>query len=304
MNSDSNGHSLPLITESLILQLNSKSVENADLKAQIQDKVFVVTLLKDDLQKLKGKEIVENAAQIPFATTIAPRMFKLDIEPISHRLKNNRDAHEDYLKKIIGNTNTIHGLVERARKQNPSQPLLVSACMFTKHVVQIVLWYLDSGCSKHMTGNCSQLMNFVSKFLGTVRFENDQIAKIIGSRDTNLYTISLYDMLKTSPICLLLRASKTKGWLWHRRLSHVNFGTLNKLAKDGLARGIPKLKFMKDHLHSACALGKSKKSSYQPKAKDTNQEKLYLLHMDLCGPMRVESINGKKYILVIVDDYS
>ncbi|GKE24109.1 retrovirus-related pol polyprotein from transposon TNT 1-94 [Tanacetum coccineum] len=101
-----------------------------------------------------------------------------------------------------------------------------------------------------------------------------------------------------------LEASKTKSWLWHRRLSHLNFGTLNKLAKDGLARGIPRLKFQKDHLCSACALGKSKKSSHQPKAEDTNQEKLYLLHMDLCGPMRVASINGKRYILVIVDDYS
>ncbi|GJZ58777.1 retrovirus-related pol polyprotein from transposon TNT 1-94 [Tanacetum coccineum] len=127
---------------------------------------------------------------------------------------------------------------------------------------------------------------------------------LFGSRDTNLYTISLDDMLKTSPICLLSKASKTKSWLWHRRLSHLNFGTLNKLAKDGLARGIPRLKFQKDHLCSACALGKSKKSSHQPKAEDTNQEKLYLLHMDLCGPMRVASINGKRYILVIVDDYS
>ncbi|GKA56228.1 retrovirus-related pol polyprotein from transposon TNT 1-94, partial [Tanacetum coccineum] len=125
-----------------------------------------------------------------------------------------------------------------------------------------------------------------------------------GSRDTNLYTISLDDILKTSPICLLSKASKTKRWLWHRRLSHLNFGTLNKLAKDGLARGIPRLKFQKDHMCSACALGKSKKSSHQPKAKDTNQDKIYLLHMDLCGPMRVASINEKRYILVIVDDYS
>ncbi|GKA64508.1 retrovirus-related pol polyprotein from transposon TNT 1-94 [Tanacetum coccineum] len=115
-----------------------------------------------------------------------------------------------------------------------------------------------------------------------------------GSRDTNLYIISLDDMLKTSLICLLSKASKTKSWLWHHRLSHLNFGTLNKLAKDGLARGIPRLKFQKDHLCSACALGKSKKSSHQPKAEDTNQEKLYLLHMDLCGPMRVASINGKR----------
>ncbi|GKC58619.1 integrase, catalytic region, zinc finger, CCHC-type containing protein, partial [Tanacetum coccineum] len=88
-------------------------------------------------------------------------------------------------------------------------------------------------------------------------------------------------------------SSKTKSWLWHRRLSHLNFGTLNKLAKDGLARGVPRLKFQKDHLCSACALGKGKKSSHQPKAEDTNQEKLYLLHMDLYGPMRVASINRK-----------
>ncbi|GJZ02293.1 ribonuclease H-like domain-containing protein [Tanacetum coccineum] len=99
-------------------------------------------------------------------------------------------------------------------------------------------------------------------------------------------------------------SSKTKSWLCHCRLSHLNFGTINKLSKDGLARGIPRLKFQKDHLCSACALGKSKKSSHQPKVEDTNQEKLYLLHMDLGGPMRVASINGKRYILVIVDDYS
>ncbi|GKA83039.1 retrovirus-related pol polyprotein from transposon TNT 1-94 [Tanacetum coccineum] len=125
-----------------------------------------------------------------------------------------------------------------------------------------------------------------------------------GSRDTNLYTISLDDMLKSSPIYLLSKASKTKSWLWHHRLSHLNFGTFKKLAKNGLARGIPKLKYNKDHLCSACALGKINKSSHQPKAEDTNQEKLWLLHVDLCGLMRVESINGKKYILVIFDDYS
>ncbi|GKC20575.1 retrovirus-related pol polyprotein from transposon TNT 1-94 [Tanacetum coccineum] len=111
-------------------------------------------------------------------------------------------------------------------------------------------------------------------------------------------------MLRTSLICLLSKASKTKSWLWHRQLSHLNFGTINKLAKNGLARSILKLKFQKDHLCFACALGKRKKSSHQPKADDTNQEKLYLLHMDLCVPIRVVSINGKRYILVIVDDYS
>ncbi|GKA70242.1 retrovirus-related pol polyprotein from transposon TNT 1-94 [Tanacetum coccineum] len=127
---------------------------------------------------------------------------------------------------------------------------------------------------------------------------------LFGSRDTNLYIISLDDMLKTSLICLLSKASNTKSWLWHRWLSHLNFGTLNKLVIDVLHRGFQRLKFQKDHLCSACALGKGKKSSHQPKAEDTNQEKLYLLHMDLCGLMRLASINGKRYILVIVDNYS
>ncbi|GJY14988.1 putative ribonuclease H-like domain-containing protein [Tanacetum coccineum] len=127
---------------------------------------------------------------------------------------------------------------------------------------------------------------------------------LTGSRGNNLYTLSLGDMMASSPICLLSKASKNKSWLWHRRLSHLNFGTINHLARHGLVRGLPKLKFEKDHLCSACAMGKSKKKPHKPKSEDTNQEKLYLLHMDLCGPMRVASVNGKKYILVIVDDYS
>ncbi|GJU23804.1 retrovirus-related pol polyprotein from transposon TNT 1-94 [Tanacetum coccineum] len=210
-------------------------------------------------------------------------------------------------------------------------------------VVQIVLWYLDSGCSKHMTGDRSQLTNFISKFLGTVKFGNDQVAKIMGygdyqignvtisrvyyveglghnlfsvgqfcdsnlevafhqhtcfirnlegvdlltgSREDNIYTLSLGNMMAPSPICLLSKASKTKSWLWHRRLSHLNFDAINHLARHRLVRGLPKLKFEKDHLCSACALGKSSKKPHKRKSKDTNQEKLYLLHMDLCGPMR------------------
>nr|GEX58032.1 retrovirus-related Pol polyprotein from transposon TNT 1-94 [Tanacetum cinerariifolium] len=76
-----------------------------------------------------------------------------------------------------------------------------------------------------------------------------------------------------------------------------------KPTRHGLVRGLPKLKLEKDHSCSACAMGKSKKKPHKPKSEDTNQEKLYLLHMDLCGSIRVVSVNGKKYILVIVDDY-
>nr|GEU51107.1 hypothetical protein [Tanacetum cinerariifolium] len=195
----------------------------------------------------------------------------------------------------------------------------------SKHVVvQIVLWYLDSGCSKHMTGDRSQLTNFVNKFLGTVKFGNDHVEKIMGYGDYKIGNVSIsrvyfveglgYNLFSVGKFCdsdlevafhqhtcfirNLEGASKTKSWLWHPRLSHLNFGAINHLARQGLVRGLLKLKFEKDHICSACAMGKSKKKSHKPKSKDTNQEKLYLLHIDLCRPMRVKSVNGKKYILV------
>ncbi|GJT79192.1 retrovirus-related pol polyprotein from transposon TNT 1-94 [Tanacetum coccineum] len=189
-----------------------------------------------------------------------------------------------------------------------------------------LLWYLGFRFApKHMTGRSLSAQQFpnIRKFLGLgiiyfmwdifeVAFRQhtcfirnlEGVDLLTGSRGDNLYTLSLGNMMASSPICLLSKASKTKSWLWHRRLSHLNFGSINHLARHGLVRGLPKLKFEKDHLCSACALGKSSKKPHKPKSEDTNQEKLYLLHMDLCGPMRVASVNGKKYILVIVDDYS
>nr|GEY32669.1 hypothetical protein [Tanacetum cinerariifolium] len=122
----------------------------------------------------------------------------------------------------------------------------------------------------------------------------DGVDLLTVSRGNNMYTLSLGDMMALSPLYLLSKTSKTKSWLWHRRLSHLNFGAITHLARHGLVRGLPKLKFEKDHLCSACAMGKSKKKPYKPKYGDTNQEKLYLLHMDLCGLMHVISVNGKK----------
>ncbi|GJS06826.1 retrovirus-related pol polyprotein from transposon TNT 1-94 [Tanacetum coccineum] len=100
------------------------------------------------------------------------------------------------------------------------------------------------------------------------------------------------------------RATSTKSWLWHRRLSHLNFGTINQLTSKDLVDGLLKFRYKKDHLCSAREQGKSKKASLPPKLVPSTESKLKLLHIDLCGPIRVASINGKKYILVIVDDYS
>ncbi|GJX92837.1 retrovirus-related pol polyprotein from transposon TNT 1-94 [Tanacetum coccineum] len=236
-----------------------------------------------------------------------------------------------------------------------------SASKAKDKVVQIILWVVDSGCSKHMTGDRSLLRNFIGKFMGTVRFGNDNFAAITGygdyihgnitiyhvyyveglgrnlysvgqfcardlevafysntcyirnlegndlltgGRKSNLYTISISNMGASSPVCLMSKATSTKSLLWHRRLSHLNISTINDLTRLDLVDGLPKFKYGKDHLYSSCERGKSKKASHPPKLVPSDHSKLELLHMDLCGPLRVASINGKKYILVIVDDYS
>nr|GEW43578.1 retrovirus-related Pol polyprotein from transposon TNT 1-94 [Tanacetum cinerariifolium] len=219
--------------------------------------------------------------------------------------------------------------------------------------------FASVGCSRHMIDDYSKVINYVEKFIGTVRFRNDQFEAIVGygnykigdtiitqvyyveglshnlfsvgqfcdvgqevafrkytcyirnkdkvdlhkgSRTINLYSISLKDMMEASPVCLLSTASSTKSWLWHRRLNHLNFETLNELAQKDLVRGLPKLKYKKEHLCPLCQLGKSKKSSHSLKTVNTNIEVLNTLYMDLRRPIRVESINRKKYIMLIVDD--
>nr|GFC29163.1 retrovirus-related Pol polyprotein from transposon TNT 1-94 [Tanacetum cinerariifolium] len=119
---------------------------------------------------------------------------------------------------------------------------------------------------------------------------------------TILYTINLHEMASTSPICLMAQASSTKSWLWHQRLSHLNFDTINDLAKNDLVSSLTKFKYHKEHLCPSCEQGKSKRASHPPKPVLNSRQRLHLLHMDLYGPMRIASINEKRYVLVIVDD--
>ncbi|GJW93221.1 retrovirus-related pol polyprotein from transposon TNT 1-94 [Tanacetum coccineum] len=311
-----------------------------ELKPHLQKKNTIINNLKDHIASLKGKSLSDCTISINNSCVISPGMYKLDLEPLSPKLRKNREAHVDYLKKAKEHADTLCDIIEQARAQQPLDSALDYACKFTTCiqellvyvsatcpsslnvneklvaitpmnkskkvrstksnkkknwkptgkvftnvgyrwiptgctftidgskcpltritsttvvppkmivlVVQIVLWYLDSGCSKHMTGQCTQFINFVSKFMGIVRFGNDHVAAIMGDGD---YQIG--NLIRPSP-----------------------------------SYGIE---------------GKSKKHTQKPKSEDFIQEKLYLLHMDLGGPIRIESINGKKYILVNVDDYS
>ncbi|GJU97287.1 retrovirus-related pol polyprotein from transposon TNT 1-94 [Tanacetum coccineum] len=176
---------------------------------------------------------------------------------------------------------------------------LPSTFFHVMQVIQLFLWIVDNECSKHMTSNLQLLRNFIEKFMGIVRFRNVHFAAITGYGDYvqgNLM-ICQYTTLKA-----LIHINKS--WLRHRRLSHLNFGTINQLTSKDLVDGLPKFKYNQDHLCSVCEQGNSKKAFFPPKLVPSTKSKLELLHIDLCGPMRVASINGKKYILVIINDYS
>nr|GEZ29332.1 hypothetical protein [Tanacetum cinerariifolium] len=88
----------------------------------------------------------------------------------------------------------------------------------------------------------------------------DGVDLLKGNRSINLYTINLYDMASASPICLMARATPTKSWLWDQRLSHLNFDTINDLAKNDLVSGLPKFKYAKEHLCPSCEQEKKQKS--------------------------------------------
>nr|GEX32291.1 retrovirus-related Pol polyprotein from transposon TNT 1-94 [Tanacetum cinerariifolium] len=229
--------------DDLIKQVNIKSAKIFDLNASLQEKVLVITALKETLSKLKGKPIVTEAVTLHL---IDPELLKIDVAPLAPKLCNNKIAHTDYLRHTQEETATLREIVESARLLNPLNASLDYACKYTKRiqefliilqqtcpcitdletklmavtpknndkkirftehiplsgntlakttssisVVQIVLWYLDSGCSKHMIGDRSQLINCVQKFFGMVKFENDHVAKIMGYGDYKIGNVTI-----------------------------------------------------------------------------------------------------------------
>ncbi|GJS05915.1 retrovirus-related pol polyprotein from transposon TNT 1-94 [Tanacetum coccineum] len=232
--------------------------------------------------------------------------------------------------------------------------------MSDPNLVEINSIHRDSGCSKHMTGNLKLLTNFVEKFLGTVKFRNDQITPILGygdlvqgtitikrvyyveglnhnlfsvgqfcdadlevafrkstcyirdlkgndlltgSRGTDLYSITLQETSTPNPICLMAKATSSHAWLWNRRLSHLNFDTINLLSKNNIATGLPKLKFVKDHLCSSCELGKAKRKSFHTKTTPSSKRRLQLLHMDLCDTLGLTSEDPKDETPAVLIDF-
>ncbi|VFQ73705.1 unnamed protein product [Cuscuta campestris] len=217
------------------------------------------------------------------------------------------------------------------------------------------VWYLDSGCSRHMTGDASLLSNLIpfdgprvtfggsydfslTKGLGnlvykgltiqavsyveglnynllsisqfcdkgyslefckdTASLKNISTNEVIltGKRIRNIYEV-MWDNVKEA--CLISKGDTNLLWLWHKRLSHLNFKTLNKLSKEGLVEGLPKAVFRKESICDACQKGKQVKSTFKAKPAPSTTRILSLIHMDLFSPVTPISLSGKKYVLVV-----
>nr|GEU29070.1 retrovirus-related Pol polyprotein from transposon TNT 1-94 [Tanacetum cinerariifolium] len=194
------------------------------------------------LSKLKGKAVVNEAITLH---PIDPELLRIDVAPLAPKLQNNKTTHYDYLKHTQEETTTLRKIVKNERLLSS----LDYACK-NDHVVKIM------GYADYKVGNVTISRVYFVKGLGHKLFSVGQFCDsdlevgfrqhtcfirnldgvdlLTRSQGKNHHTLSLGDMMASSPIYLLSKASKTKSWLWHRRLSHLNFGAINHLARQGL----------------------------------------------------------------------
>nr|GEY57358.1 putative ribonuclease H-like domain-containing protein [Tanacetum cinerariifolium] len=239
------------------------------LKAQLQDKGIAINELKKLIEKLKGKSVdtkfekssvirqLNAKSQRPSIlgkpTTFSNSFFRKDFSKSTSVTQTH--VSNDFSKPVTAQTLPVN-------KKSIVQNTNVFHCV----KYSIVLFIVDSGCSKYMTGNLKLLINFVEKFLGTFSDADLEVAfrkstcfihdlkendLLTGSCGTDLYSITLQDTNSPNLICLMAKATSSQAWLWHRRLSHLNFNTINLLSKNDIVVGLPKLKFIKDHLCSS-----------------------------------------------------
>ncbi|GJR49935.1 putative ribonuclease H-like domain-containing protein [Tanacetum coccineum] len=137
------------------------------------------------------------------------------------------------------------------------------------------------------------------------KFVDEDLVILRAPRKNDVYSLDLKNIIPSGGItCLVAKATEDEAVLWHRRLGHVNFKNINKLVKGNLVRGLPSKTFKLDHSCVACRKGKQHRASCKKIEERTVREPLELLHMDLFGPVSVESVNRKKYCLVVTDDCS
>nr|GEW99049.1 hypothetical protein [Tanacetum cinerariifolium] len=330
--------------DTLTRKLTALTTENAKLKSESLSKMHSEPIIPE-----KPKVLAPGmyAIRVKPATRASKPMSKSDTQNHStlsakrekarrvedHHRNLNKHNHVDSCLNVkrtgfVLNSNTVcnvcneslvfanhdNCVVRNLKSVNVKTPTAKHNVKTTKKVWKakaVTVRYLDSGCSRHMIGDHSKLTNYVDKFIGTVRFRNDQFAAIVGYGNYKLGNtiISIFYYGERLSHNLFSIEQFCDGGLevaFRQHTCHICNNDMVDLlqAQNDLVRGLPKLKYDKDHLCPSCQLGKSKKSSHPLKTVNTNTEILNTLHMDLYEPIRIESINKKKYILVIVDDYT
>ncbi|KAK1679090.1 hypothetical protein QYE76_039938 [Lolium multiflorum] len=143
---------------------------------------------------------------------------------------------------------------------------------------------------------------FTKYYVQVFRSDNLKLV-LVGYVENNLYVVDLSKESPSFSTCLMA-AKHDEGWLWHRRLGHVNMRNLKQLLKGEHIVGLTGVTFEKDRVCSACVAGKQLKKKHPIKSIVTTSRPLELLHLDLFGPSHYDTLGGSKYGLVIVDDYS
>nr|GEX42480.1 hypothetical protein [Tanacetum cinerariifolium] len=304
--------------DTVIREEREQYFEIQDLKAQLQDKNIAICKLKKLIEKSKGN-FMDTKFDRPSVVRQpnVQRIPKLSVLGKPASFSNSLDRIYFQKTKSVPKANVSEGLSKPVTTQTLPQAAM-------KAIVQLILFIVDSGCTKHMTGNLKLMCNFVEKFLRTVRFGNDQFVPILGYGDLvqgnvminrvyyvkglnhNLFFVGqfvtwIWRLLSGSLHVLLeiFKATPTQAWLWHRRLSHLNFDYINLLSKKDIVIGIPKLKYVKDQLCSSCELSKAKRSSFKSKAVPSSKGRLNLLYMDLCGPMQRYHVYNKRTRMIV-----
>nr|GEX66735.1 retrovirus-related Pol polyprotein from transposon TNT 1-94 [Tanacetum cinerariifolium] len=323
-------HSELLKPSNVFRKEHEQYLEIQDLKAQMQDKNIAISELKKLIEKGKGKSVdtkfdKPSVARKPNAQRIQKPSVLGKPTPFSNSIERIYFSKT----KSVPKTNVSEGLSKPVAAQ--TLPQTARQAVSNTNVLKPGMYRINNRSTQTRAPQSPQTVRNTSPRVSTTTgvnhntnvsrphhrsnqlkdkkstcFVRDLQGKdlLTGNHGSDLYTISLQDSTSSNPLCLMAKASPTQAWLLYRRLSHLNFDYINLLSKKDIVIGLPKLKYVKDQLCSSCELSKTKRSSFKSKVVPSSKGRLNLLHMDLCGPMRVASINGKKYILVIVDDYS
>nr|GEX95775.1 retrovirus-related Pol polyprotein from transposon TNT 1-94 [Tanacetum cinerariifolium] len=264
-----------------------------DIKEGLKLKAYEISVVKE-----KHDEFVPDREEtLTLEKESRSKLNKDSVKPSDYTKQNSlyenfKPASQEYHDQLV-HANQMHEAYDGQSKAAVKYPDQQSLLCRRPQLQSLLGWSI---CDADLKVAFRKSTFFVRNLQGN--------SLVTGNHGSDLYIISLQETTSSTPICFIAKASLTQAWLWHPRLSHLNFDYINLLSKKDIKIGLPKLKYAKDQLCSSCELSKTKRSSFKTKDVPSFKGWINLLHMDLCGPIRVESINGKKYILVIVEDYS